>query len=124
VELGDDLRRRRRIHEARAATVVRWVEPPPQPSNVWTHEASRLRCFRLGWPEVLEGATVQHPDATLVETIIGTAALCAECLARKTGMRTRRLHDVLPRLIGALKVASAVGGCGACRKTTVVHRLA
>jgi len=67
---------------------------------------------------------VQHHDATAIERMIGNAALCADCIVRQTGMQPWRLNDVLPRLIGALRIASSLGGCGACAKQTVVHRLA
>jgi hypothetical protein len=71
----------------------------------------------------LEARTVHYPDATLVEAIIGHASLCAGCLERQTGLQARRLHDVLPHLIGSLRVASALGTCGDCRKPAIVHRL-
>ena len=66
---------------------------------------------------------MRQSDATLIETIIGNAALCADCLVRKAGIQARRLNDVLPPLIAMLRVASALGGCAVCSKQTVVHRL-
>jgi hypothetical protein len=67
---------------------------------------------------------VQYPDATQIERIIGISSLCADCIVRRTGMHPWRLTDALPRLIGALRVASAIGPCAACAKQRVVHRLA
>jgi hypothetical protein len=65
---------------------------------------------------------MDHPDAALVEQTLGVIALCAGCIVRIADMSSRRLADTLPRLIGALQVASALGPCGACLKHTVVHR--
>jgi hypothetical protein len=65
---------------------------------------------------------MHHPDTALVEQVLGVAALCAGCIVQLTGLSSRRLADALPRLIGALRVASALGPCGACLEPTVVHR--
>jgi hypothetical protein len=65
---------------------------------------------------------MHHSDAALVERTLGVAALCAGCIARIADISLRRLADALPRLIGTLQVASALGPCGACLKHTVVHR--
>jgi hypothetical protein len=61
-------------------------------------------------------------DAELIEDSIGTAALCANCLVRLTGLPSSRLIQALPRLIGALRVASLLAACGVCLRQTVVHR--
>jgi hypothetical protein len=74
-------------------------------------------------PTPLPGGHVEPRDAALIEDVIGNAPLCASCIVRKTGLQQRRLNVALPDLIGALRVASAMGGCGACLKQTVVHRL-
>jgi hypothetical protein len=66
---------------------------------------------------------VQNLDATLIEDSIGRAALCAECIVRVTGVPSSRLNDVLPRLIGALRVASILAACRNCLREKVVHRL-
>jgi len=66
---------------------------------------------------------VQNLDATLIEDIIGSAALCAECIGRITGVPSSRLNDVLPRLIGALRVGSKFAACPNCLRDRVVHRL-
>jgi hypothetical protein len=65
---------------------------------------------------------VQNLDATLIEDSIGSAPLCAECIVRITGVPSSRLNDVLPRLIGALRVASMLAACRHCLRETVVHR--
>ena len=61
-------------------------------------------------------------DATLIEETIGILAVCADCIIRITGLPSLRLIDALPRLIGALRVASTLGVCGSCLRQRVVHR--
>jgi hypothetical protein len=65
---------------------------------------------------------VYKVDATLIEDSIGTAALCADCIVRVTGLTASRLNEALPTLIGALKVASVLAACGICLRQKVVHR--
>ena len=65
---------------------------------------------------------MQNLDATLIEDSIGAVALCADCIVRVTGLPSSRLNDALPKLIGALKVASTVDACSVCLRQTVVHR--
>lgn len=65
---------------------------------------------------------MQNLDAMLIEDSIGTAALCADCIVRITGVPSSRLNDVLPRLIGALRVASILAACRSCLREKVVHR--
>jgi hypothetical protein len=67
---------------------------------------------------------VQNLDATLIEDSIGSVGLCADCIVRITGVPSSRLTDVLPRLIGALKVASILAACRSCLREKVVHRRA
>jgi hypothetical protein len=69
------------------------------------------------------GRAMRYAEAAQIEDIIVAAPLCAGCIVLHTGMQPWRLNDVLPRLIGALRVASAMGACGACLKHRVVHRL-
>jgi hypothetical protein len=64
---------------------------------------------------------VQSLDATLIEDAIGRTELCARCIVRVTGLPSSRLNDTLPRLIGALRIASTLAACTACQKLTVVH---
>jgi hypothetical protein len=66
---------------------------------------------------------VNDLDKRLIEDSITLAALCAACIIEATGMPLTRLHDALPRLIGALRVASLRGACGACLRQKIVHRL-
>jgi hypothetical protein len=61
-------------------------------------------------------------DATLIEDSIGIRAVCADCIIRITGLPPSRLNDALPRLIGALSVASILGACSSCLRQRVVHR--
>lgn len=61
-------------------------------------------------------------DATLIEASIGIRAVCADCIIRITGLRPSRLNDALPRLIGALRVASILAACSSCLRQRVVHR--
>ncbi len=65
---------------------------------------------------------MQNLDATLIEESIGSAAVCADCIVRITGLPLSRLNEALPRLIGALRVASILAACGVCLRQTVVHR--
>jgi hypothetical protein len=67
---------------------------------------------------------VHHLDAVQIEDLIGIAPLCAACIVQRTGIDAGRVSDALPRLIGALRVASLIARCGACMKQRVVHRLA
>jgi hypothetical protein len=69
------------------------------------------------------GDGVQNLDATLIEDSIGSGALCAECIVRITGVPSSRLNDVLPRLIGALRIASRCAMCRNCLRDRIVHRL-
>jgi hypothetical protein len=62
------------------------------------------------------------PDATLIEDSLGIRAVCAECIIQITGLPSSRLNDALPRLIGALRVASILAVCGSCLRRRVVHR--
>ena len=62
------------------------------------------------------------PDATLIEESIGIGAVCADCIIRITGLPSARLNEALPRLIGALRVASKLAVCGSCLRQRVVHR--
>ena len=66
---------------------------------------------------------MQNLDATRIEDSIGSAGLCADCIVRITGVPSSRLNDVLPRLIGALKVASILAACRSCLREKVIHRL-
>jgi hypothetical protein len=68
------------------------------------------------------GESVQNLDATLIEDSIRSSALCADCIGRITGVPSSRLNDVLPRLIGALRVASILAACRNCLREKVVHR--
>jgi hypothetical protein len=61
-------------------------------------------------------------DAALVESTIGIAALCAKCIVRIGDLDSDHLIDVLPRLIGSLRIASTLGRCHACLEHTIVHR--
>ena len=61
-------------------------------------------------------------DATLIEDSIGIRAVCADCIIRITGLPRSRLNDALPRLIGALRVASILAACSSCLRQRVVHR--
>ena len=63
-------------------------------------------------------------DAALIEDSLGTAALCADCIIRLTGLPPSRLNDALPRLIGTLRVASVAAPCSVCLRQKVVHRCA
>jgi hypothetical protein len=63
-----------------------------------------------------------HPDAALVEHTLSVAALFAGCIVRIADISSRRLANVLPRLIGACQVTGVLDPCGACLKHTVVHR--
>ena len=65
---------------------------------------------------------MQNLDATLIENSIGREAVCADCIARITSLPSSRLNEALPRLIGALRVASALAACAVCSKEKVVHR--
>ena len=66
---------------------------------------------------------MQTLDAVHIEDVIGTGRLCADCIMLKTRMQRQRLNAALPRLIGALRVASAAGDCTHCLKQVVTHRL-
>jgi hypothetical protein len=61
-------------------------------------------------------------DANLIETTVGVTALCANCISRISDLGSRQLIDVLPRLIGSLRIISTVGQCNGCLRQTVVHR--
>ena len=61
-------------------------------------------------------------NAALIETTVGIAALCAACILRMSALRPGQLIDALPRLIGSLRIMSAVGSCDGCHKQQVVHR--
>ena len=65
---------------------------------------------------------MQNLDTTLIEDSIRSAALCADCIGRITGVPSSRLNDALPRLIGALKVGSILAACGVCLRQRIVHR--
>jgi hypothetical protein len=58
-----------------------------------------------------------------VDSKLCSAALCAECIVRIAGVPSSRLNDVLPGLIGALRVASRRAACRNCLRGRIVHRL-
>ena len=66
---------------------------------------------------------MQNLETTLIEGSLGSAALCADCIVRITGVPSSRLNDVLPELIGELRVASIIAVCPGCLREKVVHRL-
>jgi hypothetical protein len=61
-------------------------------------------------------------DAVLIESTIGIAALCAKCIVHISDLDSRCVVDVLPRLIGSLRIASTRGRCYACREQSIVHQ--
>ena len=54
--------------------------------------------------------------ATLIEHSIGSAARCAACIVRVTGLPLSPLNYALPKLIGTLRVASILASCGVCAR--------
>jgi hypothetical protein len=58
-------------------------------------------------------------DEPLVASTLNSSALCAECIARKTGLAVTRIDEVTLAMHTSAKVAR----CNACLKQTVVHRL-
>ena len=63
-------------------------------------------------------------DASLMATLISGAALCDDCLSRKTGVLQFRVNDVLHSIGRTMKLRSWVGRCGGCLGVTTVHRIA
>jgi hypothetical protein len=52
------------------------------------------------------------------------AALCVECLARKTGIPLAEIAPILVRVGKTLRVQTAEARCGGCLSVRTVYRLA
>ncbi len=63
-------------------------------------------------------------DADVITSTITGASLCAECLARKTGIPFGRIDAALGRIGKTLRVMSDVAPCDGCLTATKVFRLA
>jgi hypothetical protein len=59
----------------------------------------------------------------LVAALITRAALCPECIARRTGIRLRAVNAVIRDVKRTLEVISTVAACDICHTRTKVHRL-
>ena len=107
-----------RSNSALKASPARLGPPMAREARKESKQLALQRMAIMGMYPVLDGAL----DATLIEDSIGIRALCAECIIRITGLPRSRLNDALPRLIGALTVASILAACSSCLRQRVVHR--
>ena len=62
-------------------------------------------------------------DATLIEDSIGTAALCADCIAFRVGIPRTEVDAAITSYGHSIVVTNVVGRCAACLKESAVHRL-
>jgi hypothetical protein len=63
-------------------------------------------------------------DIALVTISISDATLCADCIAKKTGIPLARVEPLLIRIASTLRILSAAALCDACLTAKRVFRLA
>jgi hypothetical protein len=63
-------------------------------------------------------------DAPLIASVLADAALCRDCLSRKTGIPRWRIDEVLLTIMSTLATTRTFGPCASCLKETVTYRLA
>ena len=61
-------------------------------------------------------------DASVIASVLSGASVCAECIARKTGLTVAQVDETL-RQIAATFAMAKVSRCDACLEETLVHRL-
>ena len=62
-------------------------------------------------------------DAATITGVLTTAPLCGDCIGHQTGLSRGRLDEVFLRVVVTVRVASLVGRCDGCHRTTTAHRL-
>jgi hypothetical protein len=62
-------------------------------------------------------------DRPTIVSLITDAALCGDCISRKTRIPRGRLDDALRWIADTVAITSRAGRCDACRKDAVVHRI-
>jgi len=62
-------------------------------------------------------------DVELITLIITDASLCAECIAKKTGVLLRQVEPILVRIGKTVRVFDSGTPCDACLTTRKVFRL-
>jgi hypothetical protein len=63
-------------------------------------------------------------DAGLVSSVLTDAALCVDCIVKKTGVPAPRVHAVLESIGRTVKVDSGGSLCSACMTVKRVFQLA
>ena len=71
----------------------------------------------------ISGGAGPADDVALVTAVITGASLCAECLAKKTGVPFGRIDAALGRMGQTLTVVITTARCDACLTVTKVFRL-
>jgi hypothetical protein len=68
-------------------------------------------------------AAHERGEALIAPLLAERGALCARCIARKTGVELDALHDILVGLGETVSLATTIVSCDGCQRQTVVHRL-
>ncbi len=63
-------------------------------------------------------------DAGLISSVLTDAALCLDCIVKKTGVPAPRVHAVLAAIGKTVKVKSGGSLCSACMTAKRVFQLA
>ena len=71
----------------------------------------------------MTGRTRASDDALVSEAIAGTA-LCADCIAKKTGVSPDRVQTIMGTLAGTFRVRRGMAVCDACLTVQAVFQLA
>ena len=62
-------------------------------------------------------------DLGLITTVIAGAALCVDCIARRTGIPAADVSGALPTIGSAFQVAAVQRRCSACLETKAIYSL-
>ena len=62
-------------------------------------------------------------DMPLMTEVLDGAAICIDCIARRTGLEIDQAVDVLQTLANTLTITTHAGRCAACLNQAVVQRL-
>ena len=62
-------------------------------------------------------------DLGLITTVIAGAALCVDCITRRTGIPAAEVSAALPTIGSAFQVAAVQRRCSACLETKAIYSL-
>jgi hypothetical protein len=83
--------------------------------------ASAIRRSRCLAPRRISGGV--DDSGLIIEALSGGAAICAECIAQRTGVRIGRLTLLMGRIGETSRLRIDVAVCGACLNGRRVYRI-